>query len=299
MTWILLALLNPLLHGWANIIDAYLSGRLFTKLTALTFFTAFTNVLFLPVVFLFARPELPSLNLLPAIIAIAFIEVLYLYPYYKALQRGDTSIIASLFAVGKVFVPIFAYFIVGEVLTITQYLGFFVIIACSALLSFERSAKFKMNSSFYYMLACSVLLSIEAVLYKYIFNDTNWSTGFVWPVIFSFVLVVFLLLIPSYRRDVFTHISVFRKNFRLFALEEFLTFGGVAASTYVVSFIPVTLEQSIGSFQPIFILAYALLFKRFFPNVFREEINTQSLIKKGFLFLLMIVGVLLVIGIGN
>lgn len=295
MLGILIAFVSPLLHGFANILDNYLSNTLFRNIWTLTFYSVFFNVLFLPLVFLIEIPHLPPIHLLPFFLLIALIEVLYLYPYAKALQHDDTSIVASLFSIGKIFVPVFAFLIVGEVLSVYQYLGFFIIVLSSALLTLNIKGVIRINKSFLFMLVCSVLLSIESVLYKYLFASVSWSTGFFWPTLFSFFMVLSLLCIPKQRTSIFAQLKQLRSIASILILEEFLTFGGSAASTYALSLIPVTLEKSIDSFQPLFVLLSAIVFHKFFPHLFRETIDRSSIIKKCTLFGFMIIGIVLVV----
>lgn len=295
MIWILIALSAPLLYSLANIFDNYLSNKVFSNVGTLIFFSSCFNIVFLPLALFIEVPGLPPLHLLPYILLISIIEVFYLYPYYKALRHDDTSIITSLFALGKIFVPIFAYFIVGETLAPIQYVGFIIIVVSSALLSLKRATGIRVNVSFYYMLACSAMLALETVLYKYIFTETTWSTGFVWPVIFTVPIGSVLLLSPKIRRDIVAKFGNFKKALPIFGIEELLTFGAATASTYAISLVPVTLEKSIEAFQPMFALALALILGRFYPTLVKEQVDRGSIIKKAILFSVMIVGVVLVL----
>lgn len=295
MSWILIALITPVLHGLANILDNYLANRLFKNGWTLTFYSSFLNLVFVPLVFLFQVPSLPPTNLLPFFLLIALIEVFYLFPYYKALQNEDTSIITALFSLGRIFIPALAFLMVGEVLQPIQYIGFLIIVLASAALTFNSKTKLRFNSSLIYMIVCSVLLALEAVIYKYLFENVSWSTGFVWPVAFSFVIALFFLLIPALRKDILQNRTTFKKNLPVFALGEILTFAGSGAALLAISLVPVTLAKSIGSFQAFFVLFYAVLFHRLFPNVFRESVDRRSILKKSIFFIIMIVGVILVI----
>ena len=145
------------------------------------------------------------------------------------------------------------------------------------------------------MLVCSALLAIEAVVYKYLFESVSWSTGFVWTTLFSAVIIFSFLLISNIRQDIIKQASNLKRNAPIFAVEELLTFGGSAASTYVISLVSVTLEKSIEAFQPFFVLAYALVLGRFFPQMFHENIERRSLVKKFLLFVIMVVGIVLVV----
>lgn len=295
MMWIVIAFISPMLYGFANVLDNYLSNKLFKSVWTLTFYSTLFNILFLPLVLLVEIPGLPPVHLLPFFFLIALIEVVYLYPYYKALQSDDTSVVSSLFSLGSIFVPIFAFFLVGEVLTVTQYLGFFIIILGSAALTLNNHQRLRFNTAFFYMLVCSMLLALEAVMYKYLFENVSWSTGFVWPTLFSFAIIVCFLFVPKLRRDIRDQTSDLKRNAPIFALEEFLTFGGAATATFVISLVPVTLAESIGAFQPFFVLVYALILGKFFPQMFRESVDRRSVVKKCMLFGIMVMGIILIV----
>ncbi len=294
---IFIAFLNPILHALSNILDNYLTNKLFDRKTTLIFYATLLNIFFLPFLFIFTGlPQLPTSGSIWLFIGLAVINVTYLYPYYKALEQNDTSSVIALFSLGQVFVPILAYFIVGEVLAPLQYFGVALIIFASIFLSIQKGHKFKMNKSLWWMLGCAFILSFEYILYKLIFISTSWITGFTWPVVFSFIIALMLLVVTSTRKDIINNWSVFLKKFHVFGTEELTTFLGIAASTYAVSFAPVTIVKPIMSTEPIFVLLYAIVFSRFFPGVFREEIDWQSIKKKIFLFIVIGIGLTLVLG---
>ncbi|MDE2188792.1 MAG: EamA family transporter [Patescibacteria group bacterium] len=280
MTWILIAFISPILHAFANILDNYLTNKLFKSVWTMAFFSAFFAVVFLPLTFFIQIPGIPPVHLLPFFFIIGLIEVFYLFPYYKALQDDDTSVVSSLFSIGKIFVPVFAFLLVGEILRPAQYLGFIVIIFASAALTLNNHGKFRFNKSLVYMLACSFMLSLEAVIYKYLFESVSWSTGFVWTTIITFLIAATFLLIPKLSKDIRNQVRNFKDSARIFTFEELLTFSGAVTSTYVISLVPVTLEKSIDSFQPFFVLLYAIVLQRLYPRLFKERIDGRSVSKK-------------------
>lgn len=293
--WIFIALISPLSHGVANIFDNYLSNKVFSNVWVLIFFTSCFNILFIPLIFLFGKPSLPTFTSIPFLFGIAAIEVFYLYPYYKALQHDDTSVVVSLFSLGKVFIPILAYFILGEKLLLSQYIGFLIIIICGGLLTFKQEEQIRFNRSFLYMFLCTLLLAIEAILYKLAFEQISWVSSFTFQAIFSIPLVLSGLLFPKIRQGVKNGLQTFRRTTPVFLVEEFMTFIGLAASSYTISIVPVTYEKSIDSFQPFFAIFFAILFQKFFPRFFKEKIDKRSMLKKFLLFLLMIVGTVMVV----
>lgn len=296
MLWIGIALLTPILHAWSNVIDTYLTNRLVRNVWSLGFFTGVFAVIFLPIVLLIQWPQMPPLQLIPYFFLIGAIEVFYLFPYYKSLQKEDTSIVAALFSLGKFFVPIFSFVFAGEVLRLSQYVGFFFIVTASMFLSLNRADKIRLNISFFYMLFSGFLLAIEAVVYKYVLESVSWSTAVVSTSIFSCLIVLSFLFLPRVRRDLLEQVRQLRGVACLFTLNEFIAFGGNIVSPYIVSLVPVTVAKSVEGLQPFFVLLYAIIFRRWLPGVFQEKVDWRMVLKKATLFAWMIAGVVLVVG---
>lgn len=295
MAWLFFVILSSALYGWSSILDNYLSDKLFRKTIVLVFSSFIFTLFLLPVVALIEKPELPPLSLLPFFLIIGLCEVLYLYPYYKALQNEDTAVVGSLFSLGKVFVPLLAFLFIGETVGPLQYLGFFIIIGSSSLLSLRNSHNhIRLNKSFFYMLAVSILIAIEAVTYKHILNGVNWSTGYIGAALTGVILALPILLVRPWRNDIFESIKTSAGNFRWLFLEELLTVAAAAVSVYAFSLAPATLVSGVFSVHPFIVLIYALLFSRFFPRFFKEKIDAKSVLKKLLLFAITILGIILI-----
>lgn len=294
MWQIVIAFLAPILHGFGNILDSNFVNKYFRNPWSLVFFSSIFSLIFLPIVWIIQHPSMLSAKVFPFIVLIALIEVIYLYPYYKALQHADTSIVTALFSISKVLVPILAFFVVGERLSIWQYIGFILIISSSIALSWKGGPVI-FNKSLWYMILVSGLLAIEAVIYKYVFETVNWSTGFTWVNIVSFILAFGILLIPKQRKNIIKDFSVLKRKFRLFFTSELLGFLGTAASALAISILPVTVVKGINASQSFITLIYAIILAKAIPEIFKEAIDLQSIIKKIFCFILVIIGIILII----
>ncbi len=293
MFWLIAVLIGSACYALANVIDNYFSNKLFRDIPSLVFYASLFNVLFVPLVFFKEIPSFPSLAELPYFIILGITGVAYLFPYYKALQHDDTSVVVSLFSLGKIFVPVLAFFLVNERLSLFQYLGFIIIIIGSALLTWNGSKKIRFNMSFYYMLIVSFLVAIESIIYKHLFTSASWATVLVWSLVFTFIFSLPLFLVPKNRRNIISQVHHFRKNFYYFLIEELATFGGTAFKTLAITTASITLVEGIMSFLSLFVLVYALIFSTLFPHIFKEKITARDLIKKGLLFILMGIGVVL------
>lgn len=292
--WIFFSFLAPFFHSIANILDSNLSNKLFKSKSTLLFYSSLFNLVFLPIVFLFVGlPDVPNFKTFLIYIVIALVNISSLYLYYKALEKSDTSVVISLFSLDKLFLPVFAFLIVGEVLLPIQYLGVFIVVLASTLVGIEKGERFKFNQAFWLMFGCAFIVSIEAVLYKYVFITEDWITGFAWPEIMTFLLIFPILFFRRQRKDIIESKPSFMKSLPLFASEEFVTFLGSAVGTYAVSIASVTLVGVIGEAQALFVLLEAWLLSRFLPGVFKEKIDGDSVVRKTLLFLLMIGGIIL------
>jgi drug/metabolite transporter (DMT)-like permease len=229
------------------------------------------------------------------ILLIAALEVLWLFPYFKAYAHDDTSIVASLFSLGKIFVPIFAFFLIGEVLTPAQYIGFLIIILASVLLTAQDIRSLKFNASLYLMLLSSAIVSLQAVLYKYAFVSVDWVTGLFWTRVLSFVIVLAFLFHTATRKEVRIQLGQFKKLAIPLVLVELFSFIGMALLTYVLVFQPATVVESIASIQPILVLLLAFLFAKRYPDLFQESIDKKEMWRKILLFILMGVGITIVL----
>ena len=201
--WILFAFLAPALYAVAEIFDEYLANRGLKNINSLIFTASVLNFVFVPILFLIQKPEVPSINFLLPIIGLALTNLLYQYPYYKSLTIEDTSVVSAFFSFGKIIIPIFAFLFVGEILEFKQYIGIGIIIFGNIILALHRSKKkLHLSKAFYLILLASVILAIEGILFKYIFESgLNWSTAVGGQLIASGVLGTTTLLLFKKTRN--------------------------------------------------------------------------------------------------
>ncbi len=296
--WIFFAFLAPALYAVAEILDEYLSNRLFKRITSVIFLAMLLNFIFVPVLFIIQRPVLPSFHLIWPLIGVGLTNLLYLFPYYKSLKIEDTSIVSAFFSIGKIIIPIFAFFFIGEILSYREYLGIAVIIFGNILLAFHsKKGKLKLSKAFYLIILASTILAIDGILYKYMFEQgMNWSTAIGGQLIVSGIVgCAFFLLNPVTRKELITERSHFKKPaIKIFFAEELFTFLALGAEAFAISLAPVSLVKGIGMSIPIFVLVYTVLVKRYNPKAFHENTGRGAVIKKVIIFMLIILGLVLI-----
>lgn len=295
--WILFSFLAPALYAVAEIFDEYLSNRGFKNISSIIFFTCLLNFIFVPVLFLIQKPMVSSLYLIFPIVGVAITNLLYLYPYYKSLKIEDTSVVSGFFSFGKIIIPVFAFLFVGEILSFREYFGIGIIIIGNIILALHMSKKkIRLSKAFYLILFASTVLATEGILFKYMFeNGVNWSAAVGGQLLISGVIgSVVLLSIRKTRRHIMEEKDQYKKSGGIFFAEELFTFLALAAETYAISLAPVSLVKGIGMAIPIFVLSYTVAVKKFNPKIFHENTQSNVVIKKIILFVLIIIGLALI-----
>ena len=64
MFWIIIAIFGPLFHTLVNILDNYFVNRIFKHTATLIFYSYLVNLLFLPLIFVFKMPQIPTLTMI-------------------------------------------------------------------------------------------------------------------------------------------------------------------------------------------------------------------------------------------
>lgn len=296
MPYILFSFLPPMLFGLAVIIESQLSNRTFKHPTTMIFYVSFMNALFLPLVLFLGMPTLPSVQVFSCYMILAAISVGYLYPYYLAMKVIDASIVAALFSLGQITVPLMSYFWLGERLAFTQYIGFAIIIMASVALSVKGNKIPKLSQAFYYMMFAAVITSFGDVLEKYTLNlDSNWVNLVIYPSLISGFMPFAFLLVRGWRKDIVRNFPPYLQKFKLFTLNEFICFLGMVAGIYALSGLSPVVTTAVAATQPMFMLAISFLLCKRFGFCLSEKITPQIMVKKIFCFVLIVLGVLLTI----
>lgn len=294
MLWLLFSLIPTVGDGLGNIIDGNLSDKKFKNPWVLLFYSGLIELIFLPLIFLYRLPDIFSVRIMMFFPIIAFLDFLTLIFYYKALKEDDTSIVASLFSMGKVFVPILAFFIVGERLTILQYVAFFVVIFSSSVLTMNfNGGKIKFNKSLLLMFLSSLIHSVEGVIYKYILESVDWVSGFVYVSLFSAIGFVIIAIVK--RREIHNEFGKFKTNIKLIAFNSSIAFVSTLSTVIAFSMAQVTLVKAVFATQPFFVILFTYLIQRFSKARCKEKMDTISLIKKMVIFSITLLAVFFII----
>lgn len=294
MIWIVFAFIPVLIDAWANIVDGHFSNHSFRDVWVLLFYLGVIEIVFSPLLLLYAYPTILPLGSIALLGVVTILDFVCLGLYFKALQRTDTSIVAALFSLGKIFVPLLAFFLLDERLSLHQYVGFLIIIICSTILTTRwKRGTLKINASFVLMGLSSLGFSLQGVLYKLALEQVHWTDGFFYTTFFS--VPIFIGIFWWKHTSIQSHWRAFRRSWRLMTLESGLGFVSHLAGTLAFALAPVTLIKGIYATQSLVVLAYTPLIARWTHWKLHEDISRDSVHKKVICFILIILSVILII----
>ncbi len=271
MPWFILALLAPFIWALSNQIDVYLIDKLRDHDTSqnhsvggLIIVSCLVAITILPIAALvdhsvFSVPLLEKGLLL----IVGVVEGLAILLYLYALQEEDAaSIIAWLNSIPLMSL-ILGFFILGEIITSSQLIGFAITLVGLIVLSIKKSEVgiiFKKRIAGLMLLA-SLAFSSMTVLFKFITPiESFWAASF-WQ--YSGLLLLgtfFFIAIPKYRRS---FLSLFKNQATSFyginLINELLWVGGTLVANYAALLAPIALVSLLGSFQPLIVLGLGIL----------------------------------------
>ncbi|QQR69169.1 MAG: EamA family transporter [Alphaproteobacteria bacterium] len=293
--WYVCALLGRAMFAYANIVDSFLANRVFRYGFSPVFYTACLLVVFLPWSMVGGLPFVPgSWGVWFLILLVAFFDTIYLLPYYMAFRVEDTSTVTALYSLGRIFVPVLAWFLIGEHLPGGAYLGFSIIVAGSLLLIWRPGMKLKQLSSLGYVILAAFLVSIAIVLTRMTSRHVDWLSLLFWSRLLGAAMMVLFLIWPRGRHPL-QEWPAFRRNWHIVTADAALTLCANALVIYALSVAPATLVVAVSALQPLFVLLFSwILIRKDKGHDLRESMDRTSIMRKLGAFAMLALGCLLI-----
>lgn len=218
------------------------------------------------------------------------------YCYFQALKKGETSVVVPVVgSLNPLFTLLIGTIFLSYVLTQIQYVAFFVILFGSGILTYNLWAhKLKTNTQILFMVVSGFAFAISYIFLKEVFILSGFFTGLIFTRVGAGLSVLPLILIPSFREEVFssklTHNNFINKIGFLFLAGQ--TIGALhglllTIATYLVN---PALVNSLFGIQYLVILGVAIFFARQHRSQLLDEnlskvVLVQKLIGAGILSL--------------
>lgn len=277
MEWFVLALLAPVVWAIGNHIDVFLVSH-FVKggsleknhgVGSLIIVSCLVGILILPIT-LFLNPDIFSVAKETRLmfIVVGFLEGLSVLAYLYAITEDDVASVAAWFNAIPIFNLVLGFLILGEVITQTQIIGFFIVILGLTIVSIKKTelGLILKKKVVLLMLFASFAYGLMTTIFKLGANvDSFWVSSFWQYVGLSILGLFFFIFIKPYRTS---FLNIFKnqgfKFYSINAVNEFLFISGTMISNYASLLAPVALVSLLGSFQSIIVVLFGFVFAFFF-----------------------------------
>lgn len=292
MLWISAALFCRLCFAGCNVLDSHLR-HWFSSGASQSFFEVVYFTPLLIAMYVVLRPAMPAPHLWLWIALAGFFGAVYLLPYFGAIRHADSSVIAALFALGRIFTPILGALFLNERLAPLEMVGFVTTIAGAVYVSYKPSAmRFDMRSLLLMGLA-GLLMALCVLCSKFVFNEMSAMDGFFWITVVSIATLSGYVIVPTWRREIVRDAGNFSKFNKLYAVSALLGFVASVFSNLSISLTKTSYSVMIGQFQPFFVLLIVVVIGTSSGLKALEDLSARAMLRKLSAFAIITVGVAL------
>jgi len=298
MNWVILALLAPAIYTIVNFIDKYLVSDavkdyrampVYATIVGLAVGTIFWIISGFPIL----DPKSAAIVLFTGMLTIWGVPL-----YFKVMAKEETTTVIILLQTIPVISLILSYILIGETINLKQFLGFMIILtaAGAASASSNKGKIFSLSSSFFLTLIYCFMWALAGVLIKFaleansfsvIFTYESWGIGIGGAILF--------ILFPTIRKAFLKNIKKVKKpTLSIIFLNELIFVFSKGITFLAYSLGPVALVSVLGGTQVFFGLIYGFILTTLFPKFFKEDISRNTLIRKGALGALVLIGIMLI-----
>lgn len=214
--------------------------------------------------------------------------------YFYALKIEEASRIIPLFSLITVFIVILSATFLGEIFNFLKYLGIFIIVLGSIIITSRRNIFSAFISRALGLMILSGLgFGASSVINKYLLVDYNYWTVFGYHRLFLGLSGFFIISI--YFKEIKKLFLELKKRYiLLMSSGEILGTGADLIFLMATAFWYVSLASAVVSVQYIFIFIWALIISRFKPSLFSEVVNRRVIFQKVIAIVLIVGGIFLI-----
>lgn len=291
------AILSQAIYGINNYIDKFFLAKYQISPVVITIYSGIFGFLAGIIILLFTGFYQSDLKSFLIILSSGFLTNIYIFPYFKALEKEETSRVIPLFQFTPIFVLILSFIFLGELMQMKQYFGSLLIITGAFLVSLHKLdfKIFNLRPSFWYMMLSSFLFAVSLILYKFGVREIPfWHTlplegfgmmlGAVAVYLYKNNKTIFIEETKRFTKNVYMLMTV---NEAVYLLTRYTIY-------FAVSLIAVSLVNVLGGLQSVFILIYGVVLSLWFPQILKEVISRKVIVQKMVSIVIIIAGLYLI-----
>ena len=236
--------------------------------------------------------DVSSFNLL-LILIIAVNYLLMVLFYFQAIKHGEISRLVPIYYLSPLFVLVLASIFLNEILSLIKYVGVFLLVIGTVMISMKGSLKFDFGKAFWLILFSGFLIAINTVLTKYLLGSIDYWTIYAYIRLFDFLMVIpfFVTNIDGFR-------DIIKANgypaMGVIILSEVINLLAMLFATIAASMGYITLVNAMSSLQPFFVLVFAVGMSIWYPKILKEEIGKSAIALKILAIVIMFAGAMMI-----
>lgn len=290
--WLLFGLFAALSWALTNTIDKYVLSKLVKNPIAPIIVSSVIGVILsISIYFVKGFDSLSYIHISLALLNGAIYLILTFF-YFKALQIEEMSRIVPLFYVSPLFILIFAFLLLEEILKPINYFGVLLLIIGAVLINYKKGINIKFGKAFWFMMISSLALSLSEIIRKYLLDYAEFWTILSYGFIGTFITLGVMIIFKREFIKELAHCNF--KTLLTISTSSVTNLTGIFLLTVGLSLGSVTLVNAVASLQPLFVLLIAIILSIFIPKIIKEEISRGTIIFKLISIILMIIGVMMV-----
>ncbi len=292
MVWIYLIVIAQLLNAVVTLVDKhFVTSTLIGKPVVYVFYIGILSgvvVLLLP----FGVVLVPTITVLWLSLVVGISYVFALLFLYKSLKLSDASDVAPAFgAVSAVATLGFSFMFLGGSLSGNFLYGFVLLVVGTFITSYFHLTK----KATLFLIVAGIMFSFSTVFLKELFNQTAFWNGFFWSRLANVLGVAILFLWPNNARAVLENIKTSSMSTKTAVVVNKIIAGlAFLLILYAIKLGDVSVINALTGVQFAFLLLFAVLFTKRFPNYFYESIHHRhTVLRKAVATIIIIAGLAL------
>ncbi len=291
VSWVVLALLYPLLYAISNVIDKFLLEKRLRSCFSFAIFSGWITLIFGLIILIFN--PIPQLSTIQWILSIGT-GLLYsaaIAIYFYTARFEEISRVISVGNLIPIFVLIGAVIFLGETLPIWKY-GAIVIATFGAILVGIKKFQLKttMRPGFWLLILYCIFIAIAYIIQKNLLADiTIWN-------FYTLSLIGYWagMQLAWFSKNARKHLKDATNNIHLILITEGTGLAAFLVYLVAVSTTEVSLVTAMVALQPVYVLIIMAILSIFMPKVLKEVFTKKTALLKIISVLMIVVGVFFV-----
>lgn len=291
MTWIVLTIVAQAIFAVVVLVDRFMVST--PAINKPVVYAFYNNILLLIVVGIL--PFGVVLKPTPGVLELSFLAgvawAFSIFFLYRALKISEASDVSPVFAAISAIAAFGLSFIFSLGWLTGNFLAGFVLLIIGTLVM--SCLRFTRKSLLYVCLG-GCLYAFFSIFLKEIFNQTTFWNGLFWVGMGGVVGALLFLLVPSNRADIRGNLKQSSVGVKT-AVVLNKTMAGFASFfvIYAIKLGNVSVINALSGVQFVFLLLFALIFSRKFPEYLRETTHRRTVLEKSIATAIIIAGLTL------